>query len=79
MLNVPAMLIVALDHDPADHRHQESATFNNVIVVIKLTVVLLFIGFGLAYVNRENWEPFIPPRGRARASTAGTASSGARA
>ena len=31
------------------------------IVFIKLTVVFLFIGFGLAYINRENWEPFIPP------------------
>ncbi len=40
----------------------ESAGFNNVIVIIKLTVVFLFIGFGLAYINRENWDPFIPPQ-----------------
>jgi len=39
----------------------ESATFNDVIVVIKVTVVLLFIAAGLAYINRENWVPFIPP------------------
>jgi APA family basic amino acid/polyamine antiporter len=39
----------------------ESATFNNVIVVIKVTVVLLFIAFGLAYINRDNWVPFVPP------------------
>ncbi len=39
----------------------ESASFNNVIVIIKLTVVFLFIGFGIAYINRENWEPFVPP------------------
>jgi len=39
----------------------ESARFNNIIVVVKLTVVFLFIGFGLAYINRENWEPFVPP------------------
>ncbi|HEX6694639.1 MAG TPA: amino acid permease, partial [Longimicrobiales bacterium] len=30
------------------------------IVIIKLAVVLLFIGFGAAYVNRANWTPFIP-------------------
>jgi APA family basic amino acid/polyamine antiporter len=24
-------------------------------------VVLLFIGFGLAFINRENWIPFVPP------------------
>jgi len=40
----------------------ESATFNNVIVVIKVTVVLLFIAFGLAYINRDNWVPFVPPQ-----------------
>jgi APA family basic amino acid/polyamine antiporter len=29
-----------------------------------MTVVLLFIAFGLAYINRENWEPFVPaPQG----------------
>jgi basic amino acid/polyamine antiporter, APA family len=30
-------------------------------VIVKLTVVLLFIGFGIAYVNAENWTPFVPP------------------
>ena len=57
----------------------ESATFNNVIVVIKITVVLLFIAFGMAYINRENWEPFIPPPHGRRASSAGTASCAGRA
>ncbi len=61
VLNVPAMIIVGLITILLIIGISESASFNNVIVVIKLTVVLLFIGFGLAYVNRENWEPFIPP------------------
>jgi APA family basic amino acid/polyamine antiporter len=39
----------------------ESAKFNNIIVIVKLAVVFLFIGFGIAYINRENWEPFVPP------------------
>ena len=39
-----------------------------------MTVVLLFIAFGVAYINPENWDPFIRPP-RARASTAGAASS----
>ncbi len=60
VLNVPAMVIVALITMLLIIGISESASFNNVIVVIKLTVVFLFIGFGLAYINRENWEPFVP-------------------
>jgi APA family basic amino acid/polyamine antiporter len=61
VLNVPAMVIVGLITILLIVGISESATFNNVIVVIKITVVLLFIGFGLGYINRENWEPFVPP------------------
>lgn len=39
---------------------RESANFNNVIVAVKLVVILLFIGFGIKYVNTDNWTPFIP-------------------
>jgi APA family basic amino acid/polyamine antiporter len=61
VLNVPAMVIVAVITILLIIGISESATFNDFVVVIKLTVVLLFIGFGLGYVNKENWEPFIPP------------------
>jgi APA family basic amino acid/polyamine antiporter len=61
VLNVPAMIIVAAITILLIVGISESAKFNNIIVVIKLTVVFLFIGFGLAYINRANWEPFVPP------------------
>jgi APA family basic amino acid/polyamine antiporter len=61
VLNLPAMFIVGVITILLIIGISESATFNNVVVVIKITVVLLFIAFGMAYVNRENWEPFIPP------------------
>ncbi|MDI1280847.1 amino acid permease [Brevundimonas sp.] len=38
----------------------ESANVNNVIVVIKIVVLLTFIGVGISYVNPDNWHPFIP-------------------
>jgi APA family basic amino acid/polyamine antiporter len=60
VLNVPAMIIVAFVTILLIIGISESATFNNIIVVIKLTVVALFIIFGLGYINRENWEPFVP-------------------
>ncbi len=39
---------------------KESASFNNVIVFIKVTVIVLFIAVGFAYVNPDNWHPFLP-------------------
>jgi APA family basic amino acid/polyamine antiporter len=58
----PAMFIVAVITILLIIGISESATFNNIAVFIKITVVLLFIAFGIAYINRENWEPFIPPQ-----------------
>jgi basic amino acid/polyamine antiporter, APA family len=61
VINVPAMFIVFLITVLLVIGIKESANFNNVIVGIKMTVILAFIAFGMAYVNRENWVPFIPP------------------
>src|SRR5207245_7084084 len=30
------------------------------IVMLKVTIVLLVIGFGFMYVNQANWHPFLP-------------------
>jgi len=38
----------------------ESANINNAIVVIKIVVLLTFIGVGIQYINPDNWVPFIP-------------------
>ena len=38
----------------------ESATVNNVIVAIKVTVIIAFICVGAFFVNPANWHPFIP-------------------
>jgi APA family basic amino acid/polyamine antiporter len=60
-LNVPAMLIVGFITFLLVLGIKESATFNNVIVAIKLTVILTFIAVGFAFINRHNWHPFVPP------------------
>ena len=39
----------------------QSARFNAFVVAIKVTVILLFLGFGVWYVSGANWHPFIPP------------------
>jgi basic amino acid/polyamine antiporter, APA family len=61
VINVPAMFIVGLITLLLVIGIKESASFNNAIVFVKLAVVLAFIGFGLAYIHRENWQPFVPP------------------
>ena len=61
VLNVPAMLIVGFITFLLVLGIKESANFNNVIVAVKLTVLLIFIAVGIAYINRNNRHPFIPP------------------
>jgi len=61
VLNVPAMVIVAIITVLLVVGIRESARFNTVVVAIKLTVIALFIAAGISYVNRANWTPFIPP------------------
>ena len=61
VLNVPAMVIVGLITVLLVLGIKESASFNNIIVAIKMTVILAFIAIGIAYINSANWHPFVPP------------------
>ena len=40
---------------------KESARVNNLIVILKVAIVLLIVGVGLAHINADNWTPLIPP------------------
>jgi APA family basic amino acid/polyamine antiporter len=40
---------------------EESARVNAAIVVIKVSVIVVFIAAGFAFVRPENWVPFVPP------------------
>ncbi|HTV41308.1 MAG TPA: amino acid permease [Candidatus Sulfotelmatobacter sp.] len=62
VLNVPAMVIVAVVTILLVVGIKESANFNNAIVVLKLAVILLFIVVGAAHINQRNWHPFVPPQ-----------------
>jgi basic amino acid/polyamine antiporter, APA family len=68
ILNVPAMLIVAVVTALLVVGIRESARVNSVIVVIKVAIVIAFIVAGFAYVDEANWVTgsnpegaFIPP------------------
>jgi APA family basic amino acid/polyamine antiporter len=61
IINLPAILIVAAIATICYIGIRQSAAFNAVIVAIKVTVVVLFILFGVSYIQTSNWHPFIPP------------------
>jgi APA family basic amino acid/polyamine antiporter len=61
LFNVPAVVIIAVVTTLLVVGIKESASVNNVIVVIKLAVVVLFIFLAAQHVNPDNWHPFIPP------------------
>ncbi|MCX6239487.1 MAG: amino acid permease [Bacteroidia bacterium] len=60
VLNLPAMFVVAAITVLLVIGIKESASFNNIMVMIKVFVILLFIGIGFFFVNKANWHPFIP-------------------
>ena len=60
VVNLPAMLIIAAITALLIKGVSESAKFNNVIVLIKLAVILLFICIGVFHIHPANWTPFMP-------------------
>ena len=61
IINLPAILILAVITTICFIGIRQSATFNAVVVAIKVTVVVVFILFGVSFINTANWHPFIPP------------------
>jgi basic amino acid/polyamine antiporter, APA family len=62
IINLPAMVIVALVTILLVIGIKESARVNNVIVFIKVSILILLIVLGLPLINQENWGgKFIPP------------------
>ncbi len=61
IVNLPAVLVIAAITALCYVGIHQSARFNAVVVAIKVTVIVLFIGFGMWVVDGANWTPFIPP------------------
>lgn len=60
IINLPAILIIAAITGLLCLGIKQSAWVNNIIVLIKVAVVLLFIVLGVSHVNPQNWTPFMP-------------------
>ncbi len=60
ILDLPAILIVLLITWILYIGIRESSTTNNIIVVVKIAVILLFIFLGASHVDLNNFRPFAP-------------------
>ncbi|MGH1584469.1 amino acid permease [Lactiplantibacillus plantarum] len=59
-INVVAILIVCLIAWIIDTGLKTSIRLNNIIVVVKLAIIVLFLLVGSFYVKPSNWTPFAP-------------------
>lgn len=60
VFNLPASLIVLAVTGLLIVGIHESARVNAAVVLVKLAVILLFIGFGVSYIQPDNLTPFVP-------------------
>ena len=58
--DLPAVLITFILTIVLVKGIKESATFNAVMVAIKLVIVVMVIGIGVFLINPANWHPFAP-------------------
>src|ERR687888_1398754 len=61
IMNVPALFILLILTMLLIRGTKESAFVNGLIVILKVSIVLLFIGIGWQFINPANHTPFIPP------------------
>jgi len=61
VFNLPAVLVTLLVTWLLVRGVKESATVNSIIVFVKVAIILLVIGTGLAFIHPANYTPFIPP------------------
>lgn len=59
-VNLPAILIICLLSLLLIKGTAESSIINNILVVVKVAVVLIFVALGWAFINPANHSPYIP-------------------
>jgi APA family basic amino acid/polyamine antiporter len=60
IVNLPAILIVCLLSLFLIRGTEGSAFLNNVLVILKVAVVLVFIALGWSHIDPQNYVPYIP-------------------
>ncbi|HDX9669175.1 TPA: amino acid permease [Bacillus cereus] len=60
MMNLPAIVITLIITWMLSRGTKESKRINNIMVLIKIVMVILFIVVGVFYINPGNWVPLTP-------------------
>jgi APA family basic amino acid/polyamine antiporter len=60
IVNLPAIIIICLLSLLLIRGTAESSFINNILVVVKVSVVLIFISLGWSFINPANHSPYIP-------------------
>jgi basic amino acid/polyamine antiporter, APA family len=60
-INLLAVIIICIVSGILIRGIRESARVNDVIVILKVAVVVFFIGIGYFFINYKNYHPFLPP------------------
>jgi APA family basic amino acid/polyamine antiporter len=60
IVDLPAILIIALITYILFYGMKESARVNNIIVGIKIAIIVIFVALGVAHINPSNYQPFAP-------------------
>lgn len=60
MINLPAVFVMAAMGYLIYIGTKTAAQFNDVLVIIKISVILIFICVGIAFIKPDNLTPFIP-------------------
>lgn len=60
IINLPAVIIVAILSFVLAKGTKESSGLNTLLVIIKISVIILFIALGWSFINPANYSPFLP-------------------
>ncbi len=60
LINLPALVIVGAVGALISYGIKKASFFNNILVVLKTAVILIFVFYGFGYVNMDNLQPLIP-------------------
>jgi APA family basic amino acid/polyamine antiporter len=60
LINIPALFIIVVLSLVLIRGTQESAALNGIIVIVKVAIVVLFIGLGWSFMRPINHIPYIP-------------------
>ncbi|MFN8405911.1 MAG: amino acid permease [Sphingobacteriaceae bacterium] len=60
LINIPALLIIGVVSLILIRGIEESATVNDIMVILKVAIVIAFIAIGWGFINPANHMPYIP-------------------